>query len=170
MPRARAQSSTSSSATASRAAIARSDAAAESRFVKRLVDDRATSRLAPAASSREKCSGTAHSGQTAIQCGIEACHALGLTGSWCQRMPAETLLATGGTAAREKANTGVSGLSAVVEPSPSSADRGGPDRWSRASADCPTKLVAPSTPTAATAPLFCAVKDSRCIGSGGTIV
>ena len=181
MPWARAQSSTSSSAAASRAAIARSAAATESRLVNRLVDDRATSRLAPAASSRAKCSGTAHSGQTAIQCGIDACHAPGLTGSCCQWMPAAALVAAVGAAWREKANTGETALAAVVPLMPlmpadsSSSDAWSWDDWcregwSRASTNCPTKLVAPRTPAASAAPLFRAVWGSRCIANGRTIV
>ena len=178
MPWARDQSSTSSSAATSRAAIARSAAAAESRLVNRLVDERATSRLAPAASSRAKCSGTAHSGQTAIQCGIDACHAPGLTVSCCQWMPAAALVAAVGAARREKANTGETALVAVVPLMP--ADSSSSDAWcwdawcregwSRASTNCPTKLVAPRTPAASAAPLFRAVWGSRCIANGRTIV
>ena len=172
MPRACAQSSTSSSAAASRAAIARSAAAAESRLVNRLVDERATSRLAPAASSRAKCSGTAHSGQTAIQYGIDACHAPGLAGSCCQWMPAAALVAAVGAAWREKANTGETALVAADSSSSDawSWDDWCREGWSRASTNCPTKLVAPRTPAASAAPLFRAVWGSRCIANGRTIV
>ena len=175
MPWARAQSSTSSSAAISRAAIARSAAAVESRLVNRLVDDRATSRLAPAASSRAKCSGTAHSGQTAIQCGIDACHAPGLMGKCCQWMPAAALVAAVGAAWREKANTVETALVALVAADSSSTDAWSWDDWcrkgwSRASTDCPTKLVAPRTPAASAAPLFRAVWGSRCIANGRTLV
>jgi hypothetical protein len=95
-------------------------------------------------------------------------------------MPAAALVAAVGVAWREKAKSGETTLASVVAADSSSADAwrwdawcwddGCRDAWSRASTDCPTKLVAPRTPAASAAPLFRAVWGSRCIANGRTIV
>jgi hypothetical protein len=89
-------------------------------------------------------------------------------------MPATAVVADGGAARREKANTGENTLLAVVA---SDASREHASRldvwrldvWRRASTDCPTKLVPPRTPAATAAPLFRAGWGSRCIANGRTI-
>jgi hypothetical protein len=89
-------------------------------------------------------------------------------------MPAATVVADGGAARREKANTGENTLVAVVASDvsreyASMLDGWRLDVWSRASTDCPTKLVPPRTPVATAAPLFRAGWGSRCIANGRTI-
>jgi hypothetical protein len=89
-------------------------------------------------------------------------------------MPVDAIVAAVGADWREKANTAAT-LVAVVAADSSSADAWRWDiwcwdAWSRASTDCPTKLVAPRTPVASAAPLFRAGWGSRCIANGRTIV